>query len=154
MTDGKMVYDLSLVGYQVEMTLHLIIVEGADASRTQSKCLSGEIQAVANSACFKMHIAITTVAIAASGTLEIADHRKSHAGVTGKVLPKAQASGRHALVATLGLLQLGTLRPEPVDAGLYPIDAMSIQIEPDEARARKIGRQWQSCNGEDGGELR
>jgi hypothetical protein len=43
MTDRKMVYDLSLVGYQVEMTLHLIIVEGADAGRTQSNCLSSEI---------------------------------------------------------------------------------------------------------------
>ena len=42
-----MVYDLSLVGCKVEMTLHLIIVEGADAGRTQSKCFSGEIQAVA-----------------------------------------------------------------------------------------------------------
>ena len=111
-----MVYDLSLVGYQVEITVHLIIVEGADAGRTQSKRFSGEIQAVADSACFKMHIAITTVAIGASGTLEIADHRKSHAGVTGEVLPEAQASGRDALVATLDLLQLGTLRPEPVDA--------------------------------------
>ena len=82
-----MVYDLSLVGHQVEMPLHLIIIEGADAGRTQPKCLSGEIQAVANSACFKMHIAITTVAIGASGTLEIADHRKDHAGVPGEVLP-------------------------------------------------------------------
>ena len=113
-----MVYDLSLFGCQVEMTVHLIIVEGTDAGRTQSKCFSGEIQAVANSACFKMHIAITTVAIGASGTIEIADHRKGHAGVTGQVLPEAQTSGRYALVATPDLLQLGTLRPEPVDAGL------------------------------------
>jgi hypothetical protein len=33
---------LSLFGYQVEMTVHLIIVEGADAGRTQAKCLGGE----------------------------------------------------------------------------------------------------------------
>jgi|SRR6266702_372833 len=90
-----MVYDLSLFGYQVEMMMHLIIVEGTDAGRAQSKCLSGEIQAVANSACFKMRIAITTVAIGMSGTPEIADHRKGHAGVTGQVLPEAQTSGRY-----------------------------------------------------------
>jgi hypothetical protein len=81
-----MVYNLSLFGYQVEMTVHLVIVEGTDAGRTQSKCFSGEIQAVANSACLKMHIAITTVAIGMSGTLKIADHRKGHAGVTGQNL--------------------------------------------------------------------
>src|SRR6202051_34024 len=111
-----MVYDLSLFGDQLEMTVHLVVVEGTDAGRTQSKCFSGEIQAVANSACFKMRIAITTVAIGASGTIEIADHRKGHAGVTGQVLPEAQTSGHYALVATLHLFQLGTLRPEPVDA--------------------------------------
>ena len=36
-----MVYDLSLFRHQVEMTVHLIIVEGTDAGRTQSKCFSG-----------------------------------------------------------------------------------------------------------------
>ena len=60
----------------------------------------------------------STVAIGMCGTLKIADHRKGHAGVTGKVLPEAQTSGRYALVATLHLFQLGTLRPEPVDTGL------------------------------------
>jgi hypothetical protein len=48
-----MVYDLSLVGYQVEITVHLIIVEGADARCTQSKCPRDEIKAVANGACSK-----------------------------------------------------------------------------------------------------
>jgi hypothetical protein len=67
-----MVYDLSLVGCQVEMTVHLIIVKGTDAGCTQSKRFSGEIKALANSACFKMHIAITTIAIGTSGTIEIA----------------------------------------------------------------------------------
>ena len=113
-----MVYDLSFFGYQVEMTVHLIIVESTDAGCTQSKRFSGEIEAVANCACFKMHIAITTVAIGTSGTIKIPDHRKGHTGVTGEVLTEAQTSGRHALVSTLDLLQLGTLRQEPVDAGL------------------------------------
>ena len=55
-----MVYDLSLFGRQVEMTVYLIIVEGADTGRTQPKCLSGEIQTLSNSTGFKMHIAIAT----------------------------------------------------------------------------------------------
>ena len=99
------------------MSAHLIIVEGADTGRTQPKCLSSEIQTLANCAGFKMHIAITTVSKCACGTIEIANHRKGHARVTGQVLPEAQSSGRYALVATLYLLQLGALRPEPVDAG-------------------------------------
>src|ERR1035438_6874395 len=113
-----MVYDLSLVGFQVEMTVHFLIVKGTDAGCPQSKRFSGEIETLANSACFKMHIAITTVAIDTSGTIEIADHRKGHAGVTGEVLTEAQTSRRHALVATFDLLQPGTLRQVPVDAGL------------------------------------
>jgi hypothetical protein len=36
MTDRKMVYDLSSAEYKVEVTVHLIIVEGADAGRAQS----------------------------------------------------------------------------------------------------------------------
>ena len=118
MTNREMINNLSLFGYQVEMTVHLIIVKGTDARRTQSKRFSRKVQAVANSACFKMRVAITTVAIAASGALEIADHRKGHAGVTGQVLPEAQTSGCHALVATPHLLQLCPLRPEFVDTGL------------------------------------
>src|ERR1035441_852026 len=112
-----MVDDLALFGRQAEMTAHLIIVEGTDTGRTQPKCLGGEIQTLANSAGFKMHIAIATVSVCASGTIEISNHRKGHAGVTGQVLPEAQSSGRYALVATLHLLQLGTLRPKLVDAG-------------------------------------
>ena len=49
-----MVYDLSLARYKVEVTVHLIIVEGTYAGRTQSKCFSREVQEVANRACFKM----------------------------------------------------------------------------------------------------
>ena len=141
-----MVYHLSLLGRQVEITVHLIIVERADAGRPKPKRLRSEIQALADGAGFEMHIAITTVSIGAGGTIEIADHRERHACVTGEILPEAQARGRDALVATLDLLQLGALRPEPVDAGLQPIDAMSIQIELDETRAGKISKQWLGCS--------
>jgi len=51
-TNRKMIYNLSLFGSQVEMTVHLIIIESTDARRTQSKRFGGEVQAVANSACF------------------------------------------------------------------------------------------------------
>ena len=40
-TNRKMVDDLPLFGPQVEMTMHLIIVEGADTGGTQPECLSG-----------------------------------------------------------------------------------------------------------------
>src|SRR5579859_3620076 len=85
------------------MPVHLIIVEGTYARGTQAKCLGGEIQAMANSACFKMYVAITTVAIDASGAIEIADHRKGNAGVTSQVLPEAQTSGRYAVATAAGV---------------------------------------------------
>jgi len=73
-TDREMVHHLSLLGRQVEIIVHLVIVKRADASRPESERLRGEIQAVTDGACFKMHIAITTVSIGADGTLDIADH--------------------------------------------------------------------------------
>src|ERR1700747_1872260 len=87
-----MVYDLSLLGRQVEMTVHLIIVEGTDAGSTEPKCLSGDVHTLANSCGFKMHVAITTVAKYAGGTIEIADHRKDHAGVTARSCPRLRAA--------------------------------------------------------------
>ena len=73
--------------------MHLVIVERADAGRPKPERLRGEIQAVADGACFEMHIAITTVAMGAGGTLEIADHRERHACVAGEILPETQARG-------------------------------------------------------------
>src|SRR5437868_13237093 len=112
-----MVNDLSLRGYQVEILIHLIIVEGTDTGCTQSKRFGSEIKCLTNSACLKMHIAICTVAIITSGTIEIADHREAHAGVTGEVLTEAETSGHHPLIATLDLLQFGIFRQEFVYAG-------------------------------------
>ena len=88
-TDREMVHHLSLLGRQVEITVHLLIVERADAGRPQPERFRGEIQAVADGACFEMHIAITTVTMGAGGALEIADHRERHACVTGEILPEA-----------------------------------------------------------------
>src|SRR5437764_6473761 len=149
-TDRKMVHHLSLVGRQVEITVHFLIIERANASRPQPERFRGEIQAVADGACFEMHIAVTTITMGADGTLKIADHRESHACVTGELLPEAQACGRDALVATPDLLQFGTLRPEPVHTGLQPVDAMGVQIELDETCTGKISRKRPGRHSEDG----
>jgi hypothetical protein len=53
--------------------MNLIIVERADAGRSQPECFRREIQAVADGTCFKMHIAITSVAMGADNPLEVAD---------------------------------------------------------------------------------
>ena len=113
-----MINNLSLSGYQFEMTAHLIIVEGPDPRRTQPKCFSRKVQTVANSAGFKMHIAITTVSIVCER--HDRDRQSSKRSRRRYRLGPDQdsGSGRDTLVATLGLFQLGTLRPEPVDAGL------------------------------------
>ena len=75
---------------------------------------------MAYGSCLEMHIAITAVTMGAGGAIEIADHRERHACVTGEILPEAEARGRDALVATLDLLQLGTLRPKSVYARFQP----------------------------------
>src|SRR5262245_23780883 len=88
-TDREMVHHLSLLGRQVEIIVHLVIVKRADASGSESERLRGQIQAVTDGACFEMHIAITTVSMGADGTFDIADHRERHAGVAGEILPEA-----------------------------------------------------------------
>src|SRR5712692_8812283 len=88
-TDGEMVHHLPLLGSQIEIALHRLIVERADAGRPQAECFRGQIQAVADGARFQMHITITTVTMGADGTLEIADHRERHTCVTGEFLPEA-----------------------------------------------------------------
>ena len=87
-TDREVVDNLSLFGRQVEIMMHLIIVERADARRAQPERFRREIHSLADGACFEMHIAIAAVAIDAGGTVEIADHRKGHARITGEVLPE------------------------------------------------------------------
>ena len=113
-----MVYDLPLLGSHVEITIHFIIVEGADTSCSQPERLSGEIQTLANGAGFEMNVAITTISIFGSSAIEVTNHRKGHAGITGQSLSKTQSYRHQALVANLHLLQVGTVRPKSVDAGL------------------------------------
>ena len=103
-----MVHHLSLPGRQVEIAVHLFIIERADAGRPESERFRREIQPLADSSGFEMHVAITAVTMGADGALEIADHRERHACVTGEILPETQARGRNALVATLDLLQFGS----------------------------------------------
>ena len=136
-----MVHHLSLLGREVEIAVHLFVVKRANAGCRQPEGFRREIEPVADSAGFKMHIAITTITMGADGTLEIADHREGDACVTGEILPEAQTSGSDALVATPDLLQLSTIGPQPVYTGLQPIDAMSVQIELDETCTGKISRE-------------
>ena len=67
----------------------------------QPERFRGEIHPVADSAGFEMHVAIATGAMDAGGGLEIPNHRKGHAGVTGEILAEAKAGHDHALVAQL-----------------------------------------------------
>jgi hypothetical protein len=69
------------------MTVHLIIIEGSDAGRSQPERLRGEIQPLTDGACLEMDIAITTFTMNTGGALKISDHRKRHAGVAGEILP-------------------------------------------------------------------
>ena len=133
-----MTYHLSLIGRQVDMAVHVIVVESADPSCTQPKCLGCDIQTMANGAGFKMYIAVPSVSEYGSGAREIADHRKAQASVASQSLSEAQGSGDQALVASLHKLQLGTLRPQFVDAGLYAIDAVSVHIKLDKTRVGEV----------------
>src|SRR5437868_11728413 len=128
-TDREMVHHLSLLGREVEIPVHLFVVERANAGRREPECFRGEIEPVTDGACFKMHIAVTTITMGAGGTVEIADHREGDACVTGEILPEAQAGGGDALVATPDLLQLSAIRPQAVYTGLQPIDTMGVQIQ-------------------------
>src|SRR5438270_7182782 len=149
-----MVHHLSLLGGDVEIAVHLFVVKRANAGCRQSECFRREIEPVTDSACFKMHIAVTTIAMGANGTLEIADHRESDVCVTREILPKAQTGGGNALVATPDLLQLSAIRPQPVYTGLQPIDTMGVQIQLDKTCTGEIRREWPACDREDCRELR
>src|SRR5271165_711645 len=153
-TDREMVDDLPVFGCQVEIAVDFLVEKCANAGGAQPERFRGEIQAMADSAGFEMHIAITAVAMSANGAFDIADHRERHAGVSGEILPEAQARGRDTLVAMLDPLQLGTLWPEPVYAGFQAMDAMDVQVELDETNASEIGVKRVSCGSQDGRELR
>src|SRR4051794_26861678 len=86
-TDRKMVHHLSLLGRQLEITVHVFIIEGSDASRSQPERLCGENQPLTDGGCLEMAIAITTFTIKTGGALGSPDHRKRHAGVAREILP-------------------------------------------------------------------
>ena len=88
-TDREVVNHQSLLGRQVEIAVHFLIVECANSGRPQSECFGGKIQAVAGGAGFEMHVAVSTITMRAGGTSKIADHGERHACVTGEVLPEA-----------------------------------------------------------------
>ena len=86
-TNREVVDNLSLFRCQVEVVMHLIIVERADARCTQPERFCSKIHSLADGTCFEMHIAIAAVAVGTGGTFEIADHRKGYARIAREVLP-------------------------------------------------------------------
>src|SRR4051812_42193792 len=114
--DRKMVHHLSLLSRELEITVHVFVIERPDASRSQPERFCGEIQPLSYGACLEMDIAITTFTMNTGGAIEIPDHRKRHAGVAREILSQTQTRGRNALVATHNLLQFAAFRPEPVHA--------------------------------------
>jgi len=153
-TDREMVHNLSLLGRKAKVAVNLFIVKRADTGGSQPERFCGNTQTMANGTCFKMHIPITTIAMSADGTLDIADHRERHAGITRKFLPEAQACGRNTLVASVNLLQLTGIGPEPVNAGLKPVYTMRIQVELDRVRTGEISKQPPHRGRQYGRELR
>src|SRR5438270_12555387 len=91
-TDREMVHHLSLLGREVEIAVHLFVVKRANAGCRQAEGSRRDIEPVADSAGFKMHVAVTTITIRADSTVEIADHRKGDACITRQILTKAQTS--------------------------------------------------------------
>src|SRR6185312_5913331 len=152
-TDREMVNDLFAPGRQIEIMVHFLIVERANSGSPQSERFRGEIHAVADGAGFEMHVAVTTIAVSARCAIEITDHRERHTRVACQFLPEAQSSRRYALIATPDLLQLGTLRPEPVHTRLQSVNAMNIQIKLDEGCAGEISGERPGRDGKDGREL-
>ena len=68
-TDREMIHNLPLLGRQVEVAVHLLIVERADTGGSQPERFRSEIKALADGACFEMRISITAVAVGARGTV-------------------------------------------------------------------------------------
>lgn len=68
-TDREVVDNLSIGGRRVEVVVRLIIVERADSRRSQSKRFRSKIECMADSARFKVHVAVTSIAIMISGTI-------------------------------------------------------------------------------------
>src|SRR5690348_8049876 len=97
-----------------------------------------------------MHITITAVAIGANRSVEIANHRESHARITGKILPETQASGSNSLIAAADLLQLATILPEPVQAWLQSANAMDVKIELYEPCASEISKERLGSDSQNG----
>lgn len=151
--DREMVDDLSLMGGEIEVPVHLIIVESADAGGPQPECFCREIEPLADSARFKMHVAVSTIAMRANGTVEIGNHREGDAGITGEILPEAQTGSGYTLVTAPDRFQRRIIRPQPVYTGLQAVDPVRIEVELYPTCAREIRGERLACGGEDAREL-
>src|SRR3954454_11599435 len=79
-TDCEMVHNLPLLGREVETAVHLFVVKRANAGCRQAEGFRRDIEPVADSAGFKMHVAVATLTIRADSTVKIAIiERATHA---------------------------------------------------------------------------
>src|SRR6266436_3655990 len=124
MTDCEMVHDLSLIGRQVEIAMHWIVIKGADAGRAQPESFGGQVQTLADRARFEVYTTIAAVAMNAAGAIDIGNHGKRDAGIAREILAETEGRGGDALIARLDEFQFSVPRPVEVDAGVQGVDTV------------------------------
>src|ERR1700722_7253189 len=118
-----MVDDLSLLGGQVQISIHSLIKKRSDAGCSQAQRLGGKIHSLTNGARLEMHVAISTFAVAARRILKVADHGDRHTSVTRQLLSPTERCRGYALVSFLDSFQLCVLRPVAVQPRRHAADA-------------------------------
>ena len=149
-----MVDDLSSLRGQVQISVHSLIKKRSDARCSQAQRLGSKIHSLTNSTCLEMHVAISTVAVAAGCTLKIADHRECYTSVTRQVLSQTESCRYNALVSFLDFFQLCVLRPVAVNTRLQAVDAVDVKIQLDERSGSEIGEETSLCGCEKSCKLR
>src|ERR1700690_3170378 len=96
-----MVDDLSLLGGQVQISIHSLIKKRSDAGCSEAQCLGEKIYSWNNGARLEMHVAISAIAVAARRILKIADHGDGHTSVARQLLSKTESCRGYALVSFL-----------------------------------------------------
>ena len=118
MTDRKVVDHLSLRGLKVEIAVHLVVIEGANAGGCQPERFGSDIKAVADCPGFEMHVAVAPITMGLGGAINIRNHGKRHTGIAGQVLSEAESGGCDSLIPGPDLLQLSSARPVSIHSTL------------------------------------
>ncbi len=153
-TDREMVDDLSLLRCEIEVAVHFIIEERANSCCPESQGVGGKIKTLSDRSRLKMYVAIAAIAMGTDGAINVRNHGKRNARVSGKVLPKAESCCCYALIAGPDLLQLCVLRPISVHAWFQPLDAMYVQVKLNESGVSEIRGKRLGRRGENSRELR